>query len=323
MSPWLSMVLVLVGTGAALCGAAIVVMARALLVPPRMTDGRAVAVLKRLSPGDLELGFTDENFRVRDEQTGGDLKIAGWWMPARHPSGRTVVIVHGYSDAKVGGIAWAPLFHGMGWNVLAIDLRAHGESGGKFSTAGYWERHDLNQVLDQLKNERPNQTRTLVLFGVSLGAACVTAAVQTRDDVAAIILEGSFANYAEAVAAHSALLGAPGGWMQRATLRLAQWMAGADFEAVKPVNLIPRVPCPVMIVHALDDFSVTPKTEEALREALARHGDERDVFYPVTGAGHVLCLSCEPREYEGKVEGFLESVVVDPVAHPSRASARG
>jgi pimeloyl-ACP methyl ester carboxylesterase len=323
MSPWLSLIVMLVGTGVALCGAAIVLMAWGLLVPPRMTDARAVLMLKRLSPGDLELEFSDANFVVRDEQTGSPLKIAGWWIPAREFSTRTVVIVHGYSDAKVGGIAWAPMFHRMGWNVLAIDLRAHGESGGRFSTAGYWEMHDLAQVLDQLKSERQRETQTLVMFGVSLGAACALGAVQGRDDVTAIILEGPFANYELAVAAHSALLGAPGGWMQRATLKLAQWLAGADFAAVKPVDLIPSTPCPVMIVHALDDFSVTPATEAALRGSLDVHGHERDVFYAVGGAGHVVCLNCEPQGYEGKVQAFLDAMLGGAVAPGAVAWVRG
>jgi pimeloyl-ACP methyl ester carboxylesterase len=222
---------------------------------------------------------------------------------------RTVVIVHGYSDAKVGGIAWAPLFHSLGYHILAIDLRAHGESGGTYSTAGYWERHDLNQVIDRIKNDKPRETRTLVLFGVSLGAACVAAAVQTRDDIAAVIFEGPYTNYPDAVRAHGELLGAPGGWLHRATIRVAEWMSRANFDEVKPVDLIPTIPCPVMIIHALDDFSMAHETPGELRTALDRHGDPRDVLHTMDGAGHVLCLSCDPEQYQARVEAFLTSVM--------------
>ncbi len=310
MYPWLSLIIVLLLTGVFLCGLTIFVMARALLIPPRMTDGRAIVVLKRLSPGDLQLAFWDLSFDIRDQATGELLRIAGWWIPARHPIDRTVVIVHGYSDAKVGGIAWAPTFHALGWNILAIDLRAHGESGGTYSTAGYWERHDLNSVLDRFKLDRPRETRTLVLFGVSLGAACVTAAVQSREDVAAIVLEGPFTSYPEAVARHGELFGAPGGWMQTVTLRLAQFLSRSDFGSVRPIDLIPKAPCPVMIIHALDDFSVTRRTADEFRAALSRHDDPRDLFWEVTGAGHVLCLSCDARAYQAKVAAFLNSIEV-------------
>src|SRR4051812_2925294 len=139
---YFSLLLMLIAVGAATCAAAIAVVAWSLVHPPRMSDGKALAVLGRLSPADIGLGFEDISFTVRDEQTGRPLKIAGWWMPADRPGGRCAVLVHGYADAKVGAIAWAPVWHESGYHVLAIDLRAHGESGGRTMTAGFFERHD-------------------------------------------------------------------------------------------------------------------------------------------------------------------------------------
>jgi len=247
---------------------------------------------------------------VRDEQTGAQLKIAAWWIPAEHPAPRTVVIVHGYGDAKVGGIAWAPLFHDLGWNVLAIDLRAHGESDGKYTTAGYWERHDLNQVLNQFRAQSPRETQELVIFAVSLGAAATLAAVRDRDDILGLILEGPFTSYRDAVAAHGQLFGAPGGLLQRAAIALAQRIAQADFDAVKPVDLIPHAPCPIMIVHACDDCFTSGGEPQAFRAALARHQNPRDVLWEIAQAGHVLGLAKDTQEYRERVKRFLESIAV-------------
>src|SRR5205814_8004998 len=158
-------------------GGVIFIMARMLLGPERMNDPRAAFVLKRLSPADLGMRFEPLKFRVRDEHTGGPLELAAWWIPCPDPSanGRCVILIHGYADAKVGAIAWAPVWHALGYHILALDLRAHGESGGDQCTAGYFERHDVNQVLDQVRAERPEETRTIVLFGISMGAAVATA----------------------------------------------------------------------------------------------------------------------------------------------------
>ena len=113
---------------------------------------------------------------MRDEQTGNPLKLAAWWIPAKSagggPATRTILLIHGYADAKVGAIAWAPTLHALGWNILAIDLRAHGESGGKLSTAGYWERHDVVQLIDQFRAQRPRETATLVLFETGAEKRC-------------------------------------------------------------------------------------------------------------------------------------------------------
>src|SRR5690349_14905225 len=82
MFPWISLIAVLVVSGGALFGLTTWMMARTLLRPPRMSDGRAIAILRRLSPGDLNLKFEEARFDVRDEQTGKPLRIAGWWIPA-------------------------------------------------------------------------------------------------------------------------------------------------------------------------------------------------------------------------------------------------
>src|SRR5436305_1396341 len=100
-------------------------MARFLLRPPRMTDGKAAWVLKRLTPLDIGLSFTPLNFSIRDEFSKNNLRIAAWWIPHEN-SDKTVILLHGYADAKIGAIAWAPLFHELGYNILALDLRAHG-----------------------------------------------------------------------------------------------------------------------------------------------------------------------------------------------------
>src|SRR5213082_2292662 len=110
-------------------------MARFLLRPPRMTDGKAAWVLKRLTPLDIGLSFTPISFSVRDELSKETLQIAAWWIPHEN-SDKSAVLLHGYADAKVGAIAWAPLFHELGYNILALDLRAHGESAGKISSGG-------------------------------------------------------------------------------------------------------------------------------------------------------------------------------------------
>lgn len=306
----MSLIVVLFATGASVCALVIYLMARMLLKPPRMNDGKALMVLQRLSPSDLGLAFEELSFDIRDEATGDPLRIAAWWIPAKSPVNRTVLLIHGYGDAKVGAIAWAPLFHQMGWNILALDLRAHGESGGAYSTAGYWEQHDLNQVINRLRATHPRQTESLVLFGVSLGAAAALAAAVTRDDLAALILEGPYANFRDAVTAHGRLFGAPGGWMQSLAFKLSQLITRADFAAVRPVELIPRVSCPMMIIHAGEDCFMLKDEASTLCAALARRGDPCDIFWEVSDAGHVLAFAASPEEYRARISRFLDSVVM-------------
>jgi pimeloyl-ACP methyl ester carboxylesterase len=320
---WISFAAVLLASGILAAATMIMLLARTLLRPTRMTDGKATWVLQRLSPGDLKLNFEELKFQVRDEQTGKPLAIAAWWIPARSGytsaggggggagagTTRTILLIHGYADAKVGAIAWAPTLHALGWNILAIDLRAHGESGGTLSTAGYWERHDVTQVINQFRAMRSRETQVFAIFGISLGAAVAVATAAMRDDIDAVILESPFADYRPAVAAHGKMRGLPGGWMRDTAIRLAELLSGADFRAVRPRDLIPKLTCPVMIVHAGQDPFIPPEDAAALAESLKSRGNARDVLWSVPGAGHVLGLvAVGPDEYRARVARFLDTI---------------
>src|SRR4051812_20364747 len=100
VSPIVTLPLILLAVGALLYWLLPLPMALKLLRPPRMTDGKAVYVLKRLSPGDLDLAYGDVAFKIRDEQTGEPLVLTGWWMPCQAGGDRTVILIHGYADAK-------------------------------------------------------------------------------------------------------------------------------------------------------------------------------------------------------------------------------
>jgi uncharacterized protein len=283
-------------------------LAESILRPPRMTDGKAVYVLKRLSPADLGLQFTEERIPVRNavRPSASAIEIAGWWIPSVAPSSKCVVFLHGYADAKVGSIAWAPVWHSLGFNILAVDLRAHGESGGRDSTAGFFERHDVNQALDRLRNDRPDQTRELVLFGLSMGAAVALATSVMRDDLAAVVIDSPFADYRSAIRKHLDRLGMPVGVTARVALWFAQLSSGADFSAVQPVKLIPEVPCPLLLIRGEQE-------DAADSAALGRAMQSRpclfhDVLWIVQGADHLGALAANSDAYADKLNEFLTSV---------------
>jgi pimeloyl-ACP methyl ester carboxylesterase len=282
-------------------------MAWALVHPPRMTDGKAAYLLKRLSPMDLGLEFEEIRFEVADQKSVRPMNLAGWWMPADDPkTDRCVILVHGYADAKVGSIAWGPLFHELNYHILAIDLRGHGESDGTVTTAGYFERHDLNQVINQLRERYPQQSRELVLFGISMGAAIIAATAVMRDDLSAVILECPYADFRQAAAAHGYLMGLPLAGLQKFSIRLAQVLIGADFGVVRPVDLIPRIGCALMVIQAGDDPLVGLAEMDALKGAMESRPANLTEYWRIEGVGHVLGMAAGPEEYGQRVKRFLD-----------------
>lgn len=315
-------VTVVVGVGIMLVAAALLLMANMLLRPPRMTDGKAAYVLRRISPGDLGLRFEELRFDVLDERTGRKIGIAAWWMPHARADGKCVVLIHGYGDGKVGAIAWAPMWHALGYSILAIDLRAHGYSGGKFSTAGFFEHHDLDQVLDQILAEREGEMRQIVMFGISLGAAVALASARKRNDLAALVLECPYADYRHAIAAHARIMQTPLPALAPIAVRLAEWISSADFQAVRPVEMLQCGNVPVLVIDAADDPLVPREDAEAIAQVLRQRENRGipSVYWPVEGAAHMMGATVDAEAYRQRISDFLSRHVKQ--ASPAADTAR-
>ena len=308
MPPWLGFILVFLFAAAILVFLTSILMARRMLRPPRMTDGKAAWILKRLSPGDLGLTFENLVFQVQDDRDHKKLNVAAWWIPHPEARGRCAVLVHGYADAKVGVIAWAPTFHDLGWSILTPDLRAHGESDGQIATAGYFERHDLNQIINQLKAQRPKDTERIVLFGVSYGAAVVAATAALRDDIEAVILDCPFADYRTAAMSWADQFGLPGPPFQRLALKLAAKMARADFTSIRPADLIAQISCPLMVIEGRDDPMNSPADVAAIASAISQRQRNhlRTLHWKVLDGGHLTALPDNPQLYRQQIAAFLK-----------------
>ena len=281
--------------------ATVVVLARLLLRPPRMNDGKAMALLGRIDPSDLGLDYESCSFDV-----GRSVKIAAWWIDAA--ADRTCVLIHGYGDAKVGALAWAPAWRAAGFNLLLIDLRAHGDSGGDHSTGGFHERDDLDTVLNQLRARRQDATRRVALFGVSLGGAVALAAAARRDDLAGVVVDSVYDDYRRAIATHARQMHAPLASLLPLTIALAERSSGARFADVRPVDTLARVRCPTMLIHGSADDFLPDGAGDALHAALAARAEPRDVYWIVQDAGHALALAADPAEYARRIATFAASL---------------
>jgi len=260
-------------------------------------------------------------FQTRDPVTNKSFRTKGWWIPTPAPSPRLAVLLHGYTDAKVGAIAWAPMFVSMGFNVLALDLRAHGESDGVFCTSGFLERHDISQVIDQALARWPAQTRQRILFGVSLGAAVVAAVAVDRGDIDAVMMECPYVDFPHAVMSHVDKLGVPGRSVQRVALWMCQKIAGIDYSQVRPIDLIPAIPCPLWVVQVNEDPFVPAKDRRALAAAVASRPEAAgpSVVWEAD-AYHVLAMNQAPEEYRRRLAAFLHAALPTPLTAEGQLS---
>ena len=130
------------------------------------------------TPASFDLKYQDVRLPSRD----GGIEISGWWIP-RSGSGKAIVMVHGRGENRTTEFydhfldlgAALNTFQGHGFNILMIDLRAHGLSGGANSEWGIAERHDVEGAVDWIKTQG-FQAASIGALGASLGAtSCVYA----------------------------------------------------------------------------------------------------------------------------------------------------
>lgn len=215
-----------------------------------------------------------------DETIVGDAVDLRAWRCAAHGAPRgTVVYLHGVADARTSALGAVARYTARGFDVIAFDSRAHGQSSGDACTYGFYEKRDLTHVLD---HARPGP---VVLVGVSLGAAVALQAAADDPRVSAVLAAETFADL-ESIARDRAPWVIRAGSFGRA-LRSAERQARFVVADVSPVRAAARLAVPVFLVHGDADRDTRPEHSQRVFEAL--HGPRRLVRVP--GAGHGQSLT--------------------------------
>lgn len=233
---------------------------------------------------ELSWGYEAVTFPATD-----GVKLSGWWIPGTN--GRTVLVCHGLGANKLNQLHVARRLHAAGYGVLTFDFRAHGGSGGQFTTFGDHERRDVLGAVRYLKAHRPEASRQIVAVGASLGAAAMIAAVAEPTLGGRIDALVVYATYADLGALAKDVCDRRFPWPLNYVARygavpLASAHAGADLQAFAPARLIGRVaPRPVLIVHGKGDEIIPFANARALfdaaggpKELIALEGGHNDII---------------------------------------------
>lgn len=205
---------------------------------------------------------------------GAGVKLKGWRIPARHARRGTVIYLHGIADNRGSASAAAELFAERGFDVVAYDSRAHGDSEGDVCTYGFYEKQDLQRVIDVVERG------PVVVIGSSLGGAVALQAAADDTRISAVVAAESFSDL-RTVAAERAP------WFFTASVirhafALAEKQGRFEIDAVSPVNAARRIGVPVLVIHGAVDRETPSAHSQRIFDALA--GPRRLLI--VEGAGH-------------------------------------
>jgi uncharacterized protein len=232
--------------------------------------------------------------------TKNHLTLEGWYIPVDSSKG-TVVLVHGMGQNKSMLLSEAYEFMYLGFNVMLIDLRAHGNSNGNISTIGFLESEDVKLAYDYVTTKGE---RNIIFYGVSLGAAVITKAIYDYDlSPSRIILEMPFEKLEKLFGKRGTMLGFPQEPFGTLVTFWASLERGFNAFKVNTSKYAEKIKCPVLLQYGALDKIVSSKETNSIFEHLASN-NKKLVEYE--NADHEFFLNKDPLKWRKEIKDFLQ-----------------
>ena len=273
-----------------------------LLQPVRRDKDWYARLGQPRDPREAGLPFRDITLTTRD-----GVKLKGWLIPSarRAPKG-SVIYLHGVGDCKTAGLQLAAFLHKQGFHVLLYDSRAHGESGGRYCTYGYYEKHDVTTAIDFLMKQRRLKPGKVGLFGTSMGAAVALQAAAIDKRIKGVAAEAAFTDLRTISVDYQRRI-AKLPWHFLRNVAMARSQAIAQFKAreVSPLRDVARLHIPVLFIHGMDDKFINYEYSKMLYH---QANEPKDIFL-VPGANHTDIWEISETLYEKKLLSFFSTVL--------------
>ena len=264
---------------------------------------------------------------VLNKQDGKMMDVYAYYVD--QGSDKTVMIHGGFRGNWNNGIVTEEYndFYKAGYNLLFVDSRATGNSGGDYVTYGQYESDDVLYWINQEVRERPSQK--ILLYGGSMGAATMMS-VLAKDipvNVKGIIENCGFASIDEQLRFTYSQTVVPAlppaiknqldiiGDQEHEDLfmgLLKQYYFDQEMH-LDPTAALPTIgmsgSLPKLIIHGTADDVVPVSNAQKLYELAGRYKD----LLLVEGAGHGKAQEVDHAAYTKHVTDFLKVVFHDQI----------
>jgi hypothetical protein len=222
-------------------------------------------------------------------------------------SHKWVIVVHGYRSNHTRVAHFSQRYYAEGYQVLAPDLRACGDSEGEYVGMGWPDRLDMLKWIDWIL-EKDTEAK-IVLHGVSMGAATVmmTAGEDTPDAVKVFVEDCGYTSVWDIFSSELKLrFNLPEFPVLYSANAMARLKAGYRFGEASAIEQVKKCDKPMLFIHGtLDDF-VPYYMQDMLYEA--KPGDNKKEII-AEGAGHGEACYVLGDEYWNEVFEFVGTYI--------------
>lgn len=240
-------------------------------------------------------------------QSKDGLRLHGTFFPAEG-SKKTILCLHGYTSKGMNDYASIASFYlPLGYNMLMIDERAHGESEGHYIGFGCLDRWDTKEWIDYL-DRRLKGEGEIFLHGTSMGAATalMTSGLKLPDCVKGIISDCAFTSPWEMFSSVlKNMYHIPPFPILNISDHMTVKKAGYSLKECNAKEEVKKAKVPILFIHGSADSFVPPYMCRELYESCTA---PKDILI-IEGAGHAESYYKETKKYEEKVKALLEGRV--------------
>jgi len=245
-------------------------------------------------------GLPQEDLNLKTKQ---GYRLSCWFVRQPKQVRGTIIYLHGLGDCKIGGVPYARLFYGKGFNVFLYDSRRHGNSEGQYCTYGFHEKHDLSIAIDYLKSLTDIQIGKIGVIGTSMGAAVALQAAAIDHRIDAVVAEASFTDLRTIMVDYQKrIIKLPWHFLRNLAMSRSQNLAGFKARFVSPIHAVRNVQKPILFIHGTDDTRIRAEYSRALYN----NANQPKELLLIHKGDHTDLLNVGGSEYEQRIVEFFE-----------------
>jgi fermentation-respiration switch protein FrsA (DUF1100 family) len=268
-------------------------------------------------PQDFGLKAEEVSFPSRD-----GISLKGWFLRVSGVARGTVILAHGIDGNRSNMLPRAFFLVRHGYNVLDIDLRAHGESGGNYASPGYLEALDILGAVSYLRAR--GQRDPIVAMGHSYGAVGALQGAAQSADISGVVADSAYLSLDGMIRRATILLSEDpqrSFWV-RLELRLAHLRAAklavlpifylrtgiwVDLRKTDTLTAVRNIGHrPILFISGERDPITPPEDTRRMYDAAL---SPEKILLIVPDADHDSTYSTAPQLYEAMVSRFLDKAL--------------